>query len=334
MDGDLIHKTARGRRPFRRRRGQALVEFAIVSFVLYFLFAGILTFGQLIYSAQSLQPAADVAASELARFPLPATKTPATAQQGLLYDVLYNPNNTYPLDPVNNPTGPSVRSQIFDSQYLRVNMNSMPAGMQLTDWVKTWPVVNQMLFPLMIIDYVDTTGTGTANEQFLWLQGAIAGTDSSGRSMYCIALVTSRQASGAENIEWVPVIEAAIANDFPTPANNFTAYDAFDVSSSYRGLVALKINCAYQSATMSAYPPQTTWPPEPTGFAIPAQDGSVAVVSNPLGFAPAMNAEAGSLGTTYSGPYGLGGQQALLTTVRPYRRALSAQAVARREVFQ
>ena len=81
MVGDLGKATRRWRR-FRRRRGQALVEFAIVSFVLYFLFAGILTFGQLIYSAQSLQPAADVAASELARMPLPATAS--------LYDVLYS----------------------------------------------------------------------------------------------------------------------------------------------------------------------------------------------------------------------------------------------------
>ena len=50
---------------------------------------------------------------------------------------------------------------------------------------------------------------GTASEQFLWYPGAIPGTDSSGRSIYCIALVTGRQASGAEQIEWVPVIESA-----------------------------------------------------------------------------------------------------------------------------
>ena len=169
---------------------------------------------------------------------------------------------------------------------------------------------------------------GTANEQFLWYPGAIPGTDTSGRSMYCIALVTSRQASGAENIEWVPVIEQA---EPPDPSG----LDAFNVASSYRGLVALRINFAYQSATMSALSSrQTTLPPEPTGEAITAQDGSVAVVSNPLGFTPTMNTEAGSLDNIYSGPYGLGSQQALLRSVRPFRRVLSAQAVARREVFQ
>ena len=309
MNNDSSHKTAKLCRRCRQRRGQALVEFAIVSFVLYFLFAGILTFGHLLYCAQSLQPAADVAAGELARIPLPATAS--------LYDVLYSSDATYA----------QVRTQVFDPQYLRVNLNSIPAGMQLTDWVKTWPVVNQMLFPLMIIDYVDTSGSGTAHERFLWYPGAIAGTDSSGRAMYCIAPVTGRQANGAENIEWVPVIEQAEQPDT-------SGLDAFNVASTYRGLVALRINYAYQSAVMSAYRPQTTWPPEPTGSAIPAKDGSVAVVSNPIGFTPTMGAETGSLDSTYNGQYGLGSQQAWLTTVRPFRRAISAQAVARREVFQ
>jgi hypothetical protein len=285
------------------------VEFAIVAFVLYFLFAGILTFGQLFYGAQSLQPAADVAASELARIPLPATAS--------LYDVLYSTDPAYA----------QVRSQVFDPQYLYVNLNSVPAGQTLSDWVKTWPVVNQMLVPLMIVDDVDTGGNGTAGEQFLWYPGAVPGTDSSGRSIYCIALVTGRQASGAEQIEWVPVIESA------EPADS-SGFDAFNVQSTYRGLVALRINYAYQSATMSAYPAQTTWPPQPSGPAIQAQDGSVTVVSNPLGFTPTSNGLAGSLVSTYGGAYGLGSQQAWLTQVRPFRRTISAQAIARREVFQ
>ena len=35
----------------RRRRGQALVEFAVVALLLYMLIAAVLTFGQAIYSA-------------------------------------------------------------------------------------------------------------------------------------------------------------------------------------------------------------------------------------------------------------------------------------------
>ncbi len=107
MQSDHRSPGSRCRRS-RCRRGQALVEFAIVAFVLYFLFAGILTFGQLFYGAQSLQPAADTAASELARIPLPATAS--------LYDVLYSTDPAYA----------QVRSQVFDQQYLYVNLNSIP----------------------------------------------------------------------------------------------------------------------------------------------------------------------------------------------------------------
>ena len=56
----------------RNRRGQALVEFAVVSLVVYMLLAAILTFGQMLYSAQGLQQAVDTAAREISRTPLPA----------------------------------------------------------------------------------------------------------------------------------------------------------------------------------------------------------------------------------------------------------------------
>ena len=39
-----------------------MVEFAVVSLVLYMLLAAILTFGQILYSAQGLQQAVDIAA--------------------------------------------------------------------------------------------------------------------------------------------------------------------------------------------------------------------------------------------------------------------------------
>ena len=43
------------------RAGQSLVEFAVVSLVLYMLLAAILTFGHMLYVAQGLQGAADLA---------------------------------------------------------------------------------------------------------------------------------------------------------------------------------------------------------------------------------------------------------------------------------
>ena len=59
----------------RLRRGQSLVEFAVVALVVYMLLAAILTFGHALYVAQGLQTAADLAAREISRTPLPATST-------------------------------------------------------------------------------------------------------------------------------------------------------------------------------------------------------------------------------------------------------------------
>jgi hypothetical protein len=63
------------RRPRRARRGQSLVEFALVALVVYLLLAAILTFGHALYVAQGLQQAADLAAREISRTPLPAEIT-------------------------------------------------------------------------------------------------------------------------------------------------------------------------------------------------------------------------------------------------------------------
>ena len=62
-----------GRGDAHDRRGQSLVEFAVVSLVVYMLLAAILTFGQMLYSAQTLQQAVDIAAREISRTPLPPT---------------------------------------------------------------------------------------------------------------------------------------------------------------------------------------------------------------------------------------------------------------------
>ena len=97
--GNILRETCRLRAPRRRhisppaksdllgqrdRRGQALVEFAIVALVVYLLLGGILTFGQLFYEGQTVQQAADVAAREISRTPLSATAN--------LMDVLYSNN--------------------------------------------------------------------------------------------------------------------------------------------------------------------------------------------------------------------------------------------------
>jgi hypothetical protein len=328
MNFDCIHRRASRWRRFRRRRGQALLEFSLVALVLYLLFAGILTFGQLLYGAQTLQSAADVAAREIARIPLPPASTPYDSSTGAgirLYDVLYNPAYSSAGSPY-----AQVRTQVFDPSLLMVQI---PQGTNIADLVKTWPIVNQMLYPLMIVNYVNASNNGqNQQEEFLWYPGAVPGTDSNGWPAFRIALVVNRNGTGgAETIEWVPVIEELL-QDVPSatvPDN----YYGFNVQSQYGGLVSLRINYPYQSATMSAYAQETTSPPVPNGQPLPANDSGV-VVLNAGDFTPSTGALTDSVYPTYGGTYGLGSQYAWLTQVRPFRRVVSAQAVARREVFQ
>jgi hypothetical protein len=98
------------------------------------------------------------------------------------------------------------------------------------------------------------------------------------------------------------------------------------------GMVTLRVNFGYQSPVMSAYPKSQTWPPEPTGGPYGAHDGEV--TTNPGRYEPNGPPPMDSIGGTYSGQYGLGSQQAMTISARPFRRLISAQAIYRREVFQ
>ena len=173
---------------------------------------------------------------------------------------------------------------------LQFDLTTLPAGQSILDAVKTWPIVNQMLYPLMI----PIIPPGQTQAHWLSYPGVVPCTDSSGpnRTVYCVARVDSRAASGAETITWVPVIEEI------TPG-------AFSVASTQGGLVSLRINFGYQSASMSAYPPQTSWPPRPPETAIIADDGQV--TTNAGNYTP-TGTPLQSQYTTYNGNQGLGSQ--------------------------
>ena len=97
--------------PGRVRRGQSLVEFAVVSLVLYMLLAAILTFGHTIYVAQGLQTAADLGARELSRTPLPATIDEGGATRAFNFDDAMQANE--------------VRGSIYDPQYLVYDLGDL-----------------------------------------------------------------------------------------------------------------------------------------------------------------------------------------------------------------
>src|SRR4051812_17300746 len=84
----------------RCRRGQVLIEFALIALVLYVLLAAILDFGRALFAAQVLQLAADVAAREISRMPLPPDQT--------LEQVM---------------DGNDFRTRIFDARKLVIELN-------------------------------------------------------------------------------------------------------------------------------------------------------------------------------------------------------------------
>src|SRR5437763_1360291 len=67
-----------------RRQGAVLVEFALIALVLYLLLAVTIEMGRSLYSAQLVQQAADVAAREISRTPLPPN--PEVSLSEILYD--------------------------------------------------------------------------------------------------------------------------------------------------------------------------------------------------------------------------------------------------------
>ena len=203
---------------------------------------------------------------------------------------------------------------------------NVPQGQSVLTVVQTWPIINQMLFPAMIAQQGDQVYGGTAGDVYLVYPGAVPCSDSTNanRTVYCVARVDARGAHGAETITWVPVIE-----EITSAADTAAGASPFQVSSPEAGIVALRINYGYESATMSAYPP-SGYPPSPNFPPLQANDGSVTV--NPSNYTPQGGPASGP--GPYTGPFGLGEQYAALQTVRPYRSLITTQAIFRREVFQ
>lgn len=292
------------------RRGQSLVEFAVISLVTYMLLAAILTFGHLLFVAQGAQQAVDSLAREISRTPLPAEST--------LEDALED----------------NEVKRIYDEHYLVIDLDNLQ-GLSLQDFIARLPMVNQQLVPLMVYDEID------GGVRVLRYPGAVyedndmtndpADPPPSGY-LVAIPLVTSRGGDGTETIRWVPVVEEIEPSDNTDPAA-----DPFQLSSQQQGVVALRINYPFQSASMSSFRPNPAGTYEPNmGNPNVANDGGV-TVENPGDVPGAFTPSDFQFGPN-TGQYGLGsqaafGSAALPGPVRPYRKVVSAQAIYRREIF-
>src|SRR5580698_4608510 len=112
MPATLRQHRISGRR--RARRGQSLVEFALVALVVYLLFAAIIEFGRLFFGAQTIQSVADFTARELSRAPISATG-PANFNTQFLLNYYLSTG-----DPTADQSVAYVRTNIYSEDYLAI----------------------------------------------------------------------------------------------------------------------------------------------------------------------------------------------------------------------
>jgi hypothetical protein len=320
------------------RRGQALIEMALLIPLLIVIIGATISFGLFFFQANVLQQAVDVAAMEIARMPFDPT-----AELGL-GDLDANAS-TLLWDP--GPDGTRFRTEIYDPKFLVVHdaewdETTVFKG-SLLDYAATWPLLNRLLVPVMVRDStypVDEAPDPVDNDPFTVVTrypGAVVKYRDpvSGRieETVLIPIISYDTTTGAESlISWVaPVEEIRVDHD-----NNITTpivgpfsldFDPLLIRPSFvPGMVALRIN----------YPAQSTTLINRTGDIIDADDSSIVDGNTGSNYSLVVPAETGPADTTiHSGRFGLGRQAALLRSagVRPFRKVMSVQAIYRREVF-
>ena len=285
------------------RSGQALLEFAIISFVFLFLVAAVLSFGLLLFSANTLQQAADVGAQELARHP----EAPNTD----FYTALDN-------------------SGLYDEADLVV-----PVG---TD-VNSLPLINRLLFPLYIFDpdidqlrypgalvtrqsdgeltvvipIITTSDAASGSQQITqWVRVVEEVTDSTGVGPYKLD-------SAPTNIDPGMV---ALQINYPYQSASLVAYEYRSGDAS--GAVVEPIDALGKDDIFNVpVAADDTAVSDSTDF---LSDNGYTLANTPTD--PDIDAY------PHRGTYGLGTQVAHTTFVRPYRKVVSAQAIYRRELFE
>jgi hypothetical protein len=285
-------------------RGAVLVEFALVAFVLYLVLTAAVELGRLVFAAQLTADAARVAARELALVPLAAE---LTFEEAL--------------------AEPGVRARVFDPAHLVVDLDAHAGEGALDAYFATLPVVNRMLRPAMIAETVTVEGTTCRLLRYPGALLRVAGGAGCSGLTVGVPRVVARDGTGAETLEWVPVLEE-LRQD---PGDPSTGPFSLMAATAEPGLVALRINYPYQAAGLTSFRAGPAGPFEPNLQQPNLADD--AAVSAP---APPEGTLAGDLGGVgpYAGPYGLGRLYALGTEVRPFRRLVSGQALFRREVFE
>ena len=258
--------------------------------------------------AQTVQQAADVAAREISRTPLRPRQ---------LMDVLYS---NVPSDYSSSGGSSTVRTALFDPQLLQFDMTTgVPAGQSVLDVVQTWPIINQMLYPAMIVQPGDQVYGGTPTDQYLCYPGAVPCTDSANpnRTVYCVARIDSRTPDGAETITWVPVIEEMTSRRSPVAVfRGIAAGRTVSLADQLRLPIGHDERLSPAADLAAGADRPAVGSPHDSGG-----DGQFLKLHSDRHGAP-------SAVGTYSGPYGLGTQEAWANWQRKESRTAAATASA------
>lgn len=302
------------------RRGAALIEFALVALVTYMLIASILTFGSILWIGNTLQQAVDVGAHEVARVPFPA-------------------DGVFDLGRVDSPPSDSslsqdevFKQQIYDEERLVIDPADL-GGQSLADFANSsLPLVNRLLIPTYIFD------RNSGPNGVYRYPGALV-TNEDGAVTVLIPIVNDG------TVTWVAPVEEIRLPDLST-GETFGQYSLVPPESEIQnfepGIVALRINYPYQSASMSGFGESMGTEPHRGNIRDPLVADDNQLVDSGSGrysLIVPINDHIPNEPNIYSGRFGLGRQIALPYAdvreygVRPYRRVISVQAVYRREVF-
>ena len=203
--------------PCRRESGAVLVEFALISLLMYILLAATIDLGRLFLGAQVVQDAARTAARELSVVPL----TPQTTFDQAFAD-------------------PRVLTRVYDPERLVIDLDTIPSG-TLDTFFAGLPAVNKVLRPLMVQDRPTIDGV---ERNFLRFPGTIVRVGSSGFTVIIPRIV---MVDGMETIEWAQVLEEIR----PDPDDASTGSFSLFATGAQRGLAAVRINYPFQAATLT-----------------------------------------------------------------------------------
>jgi len=313
------------RRP--QRSGQALLEFGIISFLLFTIVIGTLSYGIQLWQAIMLQQAVDSGAIAASRVVLPPNSSFGVALED-----------------------PTFRQQVYDPKFLVVTTAEISAAGDFAAYMRDKPVLNRLMSPAYIrdgdlyrypgalIDYTDFDGVTAEQtvlipivegnavvrwrfpvEEIIYLHS-----DNLRYSVHGVDPFVSLPA--AEKPDPLPPTGlATLRVNFPHQSSNAIAWQHLDASGNVIPADELGSRAVVQNQVILAG--------EPTPLSFPSSFTSADSETglHAPGFALAKSADT-SLGP-FSGDHGLGRFVAGSVQVRPFRQVMTFQAARLREVF-